>query len=179
MPSNCLPHGPRIETRICCVLAHDDSVEVGPALAATSTCRPKGRICGQDCPSLLQIGARPLLGLQPIHTPIDSNLVHGAALGNAMSPERHQLWQQPSLTSGWPLEVHMPPNPHHAFQNLQNITQKHATLLSCAVQGCSLAGLLVERLHGRPWGARNGRPSSPGFCFSSSVCAPCALLPFS
>ena len=163
--SNCLPHGPRIETRIFCVPAHDDSVGVGPALAATPTCRPKGGICGQDCPSLLQIGAWPLLGHQLIHTPIDSNIVHGTALGNAMAPERHQLWQQPSLTSGWPLEVHMPPNPHHAFRNLQNMTQVHATLLSCVVQCCSLPGLLVEVLNGRPWGARNGRPSSPGFFF--------------
>ena len=154
-----------------CVHAHDDSVGVGAAPAATSTCRPKGRICGQDCPRLLQISAWPPLGHQPAPTPIESNLVHGAALGNAMAPERRQLSQLPTLTSGWPLEVHMPPRPHHAFRNLQNVSQEHTTHLSCAVQGCSLPGLLVGVLNGRPWGARNGHPSSPGRV-SPSVCGP-------
>ena len=177
VPSNCLRHGPRIETRAICVPAHDPSVGVGP-LAATPTCRPKGRIRGQDCPRLLQIGAGFLLGHQPVHTPIDSNLVHRAALLNAMALERHQLWQRPTLTSAWPPEVPMPPTPHHLFQNLQNMSQEQATLLSCAFPGSSLPGLLVEVLNGRPWGARNGRQSSP-VVFSSSVCAPCALFPLS
>ena len=178
VPSNCLPHGPGIETRAICVPAHDDSVGMGAALAATSTCRPKGRTSGPDCPRLLQIGAWPLLGHQPAHTPIDSKLVHGPALGNAMAPERHQLWQRPPLTSAWPLEVPMPPPPHHLFQNRQNMSHEQATLLSCAFPGSSLPGLLVEVLNGRPWGARNGHPSSPGL-FSSYVSTPCALLPFS
>ena len=115
VPSDCLPHGLRIETRAICVLAHDDSVVMSAALAATSTCRPKGRISGPDCPSLLQIGAWPILGHQPVHTPIDSNPVHRPALGNAMAPERRQLWQLPTLTSGWPLEVPIPPKPRQVF----------------------------------------------------------------
>ena len=164
MPSNCLAHGLRIKTGSVCVAAHDDRMGVPPA-ATTPTRRFKLRICGQDCPSLLQISAGSPLGHQPVHAPINSDPVQRVTSSNAVAPERCQLSQSPTVTSRWPLKVHVPPWSYHALQNMQHISQEYSTLLPCTLQGCSLTGLLVEVLNRRPFGARNGCPNSSGQSF--------------